>query len=510
MSATVWMASPPEVHSALLSAGAGPGPLLGTAAAWSKLSAEYGSLAAELSVLMGGVQAGVWKGLSAERYVAAHVPYLLWLQQASVDSAGVAAQHEAAAMAYASALAMMPPLIELAANHVIHGLLVATNFFGINAIPIALNEVDYLRMWIQAAVTMAAYQAAAGVALASAPRTTSAPVVLNPGVGEAGSAASDPVSWIWQLLEGLWNAYLNSFLWMYQDIYEFLKNPIANAITIIEAFLTNPEAALVAYGPLLFAIGYQLFFNVIGWPTWGLILSSPFLVPLATGLGLSALALLPTQIAAFAAPVVGGAPPIIAAAAGQSMWPAAGMAPTATSPAGAPAAGPAAGGGASIPPAPAAGTGSFGYLVGSVGDSGEGFGPPVGGRGGAKAPAATIPATGAAAASRAPSRARRRRRAAMRDYGDEFLDLDANIGVTLDRDAVASERAAGMLGFAGTAHKDTLRGAQVQAGGLTMLVGNEFGGGPRVPMVPGTWDQDPEGATKPSQHNGSGRGGPDS
>jgi PPE-repeat protein len=145
------------------------------------------------------------------------------------------------------------------------------------------------------------------------------------------------------------------------------------------------------------------------------------------------------------------------------------------------------------------------------GDAGPGFSPTVGGRGGIKAPAGTIPAAAAAVPASAAA-ARRRRRAAMRDHSDEYLDMNVDVAPDWSAPANGGERlafatasasGAGRLGFAGTASTD----ADMPAAGLTQLAGNGFGSGPRMPMVPGTWDQDTEGP------NGSGetdRGGQDS
>ncbi len=462
MTAPVWMASPPEVHSALLSSGPGPGALLAAAATWGSLSTEYASAAEELTTLLGAVQAGSWDGPSAEQYVGAHAPYLAWLMQASANSAGAAAQHEIAAAAYSTALAAMPTLAELAANHAIHAVLVATNFFGINTIPIALNEADYIRMWIQAATTMATYQAVSGTALASAPRTTPAPTVVKTNNAAQAASASPSGS--------------NFFTEIFNQLLQLIQHPGQT----IKAIFANP----IAWFPLLFFIGYEAFWIPTGFTLWGIMLSAPFVLPITIGLGVNALASLAAPVALPAA--AGGGSAAVVTAGRSAVWPVAGLAPTGVAPVATGGSAPAVGTAQGAAPVATTPAGGFAYVVGGIGPD-AGPGPTLIDRNVDKAPARQIPAAAAVGAvSREKARARRRRRAELRDYGDEFVDMDSDLGPSAEPEevsAAASDRGAGALGFAGTVRREAVS----QAAGLATLSGNGFGGGPSMPMVPGSW-----------------------
>lgn len=184
-----WHGMPPELNTARLMAGAGPAPMLQAAAGWEVLAVFLETQADELAGSLTAL-ASAWSGSASERAVAATMPMVVWLRTVSAQAQKRALQATAQANSYSLAMVTTPPLMEIEQNHVTHAVLEATNFLGINTVPIGLNEVDYfVRMWNQAAGAMDVYQAETALNILFEPIMPMKPIVI-PGVGEGAAAAA--------------------------------------------------------------------------------------------------------------------------------------------------------------------------------------------------------------------------------------------------------------------------------------------------------------------------------
>lgn len=180
----VYAALPPEVNTGRLMAGAGAAPMYQAAAAWEMLSIAMETQAEELSASLASL-AGSWQSGASEQAISSTMQMVTWLHTSALQAQKRAMQAIAQANSYLLAMAVTPPLVEIELNHVTHAVLEATNFLGVNAVPIGVNEFDYfVRMWTQAAVAMHGYQLETAANTVFEPILPLKPMVV-PGVGEA-------------------------------------------------------------------------------------------------------------------------------------------------------------------------------------------------------------------------------------------------------------------------------------------------------------------------------------
>ena len=481
MIATPWFAASPEVHSALLSTGAGPGPLLAAASAWRTLAAAYADTATELEQLLGAVQSG-WQGPSAQRFVAAHQPYLSWLARAAEVADAAAAGHDTAAAGYTAALASMPTLAELAANHAVHGVLVATNFFGVNTVPIAVNEADYARMWVQAATTMSSYESVAGTAAAAMPASSPAPQIVAADLSGATSAPSvgDPTQLIIAALQNILRT-------VSELATKYLPGPfgrlVSGALNALISFMSSQFFLIPAYSILDPLIYFGPFTPLLG-------LLSP--IGLIGLLGLAWAGDVPAGDVA-----LGGAAPHTDPPRQQLAPPAAAQALSGP-PAGAaaPAHASLTGSAPATLTAPAAVSGTEVFYAVGGGSDGEGFTPTARTKGCAAITAAALaPSWAVRAAEPGSATATARQRLRGRKYQFGYLDAEMTELAAMTETAAPSTPAHACSSTCGSAPLGAT--GSTAARGAQGLFGRDA---PRAPMLPRGWAAEQPAVSSPPRH----------
>jgi len=182
-------ALPPEVNSANMFSGPGPGSLMAAASAWNQLAAELNSAALSYDKVITTLTSDEWVGPASASMAQAAEPYVAWMTTTTAQAEQAAAQARAAAAAYETALAATVPVPLVAANRAELAQLVSTNVLGQNTGAIAAYEAQYGQMWAQDATAMYSYAGQSAAAAKVAP-FTAAPHIATPTAQAAQAAAT--------------------------------------------------------------------------------------------------------------------------------------------------------------------------------------------------------------------------------------------------------------------------------------------------------------------------------
>lgn len=188
-------ALPPEINSARMYSGPGPGPMLSAATAWDGLAATLHATASAYRSVISELTSGSWRGPSAMSMAASAGTHISWLTTTAGQAEQTAYRARAAAAAYEAAHAMTVPPPTVAANRSLLALLVATNVLGQNTAAIAATEAHYGEMWAQDAAAMYTYAGASAAASTltpfAPPRATTDPAgLVRQGMAAAQAAGA--------------------------------------------------------------------------------------------------------------------------------------------------------------------------------------------------------------------------------------------------------------------------------------------------------------------------------
>ncbi|OBI86584.1 PPE family protein [Mycobacterium asiaticum] len=242
-------AFPPEINSGLMYSGAGAGPLMAAAAAWSNLAAELSTTATQYESIITSLTTEQWTGAGSASAAAAAQPYVAWLTQTSAAAEQAAMQASASAAAYEAAFTATVPPPVIAANRALLAALVATNFLGINTPAIMATEAQYMEMWVQDVIAMTTYQASAAVAAVLEPLTPAAETT-NPGAAGiqgaavAAAAAEGPTAAsLGDIVTGLQTELENLALGTSSigtGLFNALPVPVQELLTSLDGLLGTP------------------------------------------------------------------------------------------------------------------------------------------------------------------------------------------------------------------------------------------------------------------------------
>lgn len=201
-----WAATPPEVISGEIYAGAGAGPLTAAATALHSLASELETTATGwTNQIATWTAANGWTGTGAAAATAAAETYISWLNTTATEVTTAATQAAASAAAFTTAYGSVVSPALIATNRAAYAAALAAMPFS--ATTVATLEAQYETYWAQDVAAMGVYQSTS-LANSALPALVGPDGSVN-GISTASdtagtAAAADPAS---STLSDLFNAY---------------------------------------------------------------------------------------------------------------------------------------------------------------------------------------------------------------------------------------------------------------------------------------------------------------